>query len=243
MSQVSIIPPPNAIPKYSRIYASNNQCHKFLYHTLSCLSISDCYILPGIYLTCTMTITTLSMVLTVFVLNLHHVTDRPVPPWLERLVLVYIARIVGKCSAGREASHLIKRNMHAVLATNEPNDLGGSLESPQSQVSCRRAQLRIIQSGEDSDSAAAFVEVQESKPSNSEMGFPDSTKYEVWNGQYSRKDEDLKTYDDKVDYGKEWRKVAEVFDRLFFWLFLMAILISTLVLFHPLTDSYLKTWT
>ena len=46
--------------------------------------------------------------------------------------------------------------------------------------------------------------------------------------------------DVKKDFSKDWQRVAEVFDRLFFWLFLMAILISTLVLFHPLTDSYLK---
>ena len=46
---------------------------------------------------------------------------------------------------------------------------------------------------------------------------------------------------EKADfYAKEWRRVAEVFDRLFFWLFLLAILISTLVLFHPLTDSYIR---
>ena len=41
------------------------------------------------------------------------------------------------------------------------------------------------------------------------------------------------------DYTKDWRNMAEVFDRLFFWLFLLAILISTLVLFHPLTNTYL----
>ena len=41
-------------------------------------------------------------------------------------------------------------------------------------------------------------------------------------------------------YAKDWTRVAEVFDRLFFWLFLLAILISTLILFHPLTDTYAK---
>ena len=37
------------------------------------------------------------------------------------------------------------------------------------------------------------------------------------------------------DYSKDWKKIAEIFDRLFFWLFLLAIVISTLILFHPLT--------
>lgn len=45
----------------------------------------------------------------------------------------------------------------------------------------------------------------------------------------------------ETDFGKDWRRVAEVLDRLFFWLFLLAILISTLVLFHPLSDAYLQS--
>ncbi|KAI0242977.1 Neuronal acetylcholine receptor subunit alpha-4, partial [Lamellibrachia satsuma] len=56
---------------------------------------SDHVPLLGIYLTCTMAITTLSMVLTVFVLNLHHMGDRPVPPWVSNLVLIHVARAVG----------------------------------------------------------------------------------------------------------------------------------------------------
>lgn len=42
---------------------------------------------------------------------------------------------------------------------------------------------------------------------------------------------------------KDWKNVAETMDRLFFWLFLCAIFISTLVLFHPLTDKYIRQTT
>ena len=38
----------------------------------------------------------------------------------------------------------------------------------------------------------------------------------------------------KENYSKDWIRIAEVFDRLFFWMFLLAIVISTLVLFHPI---------
>ena len=41
--------------------------------------------------------------------------------------------------------------------------------------------------------------------------------------------------DKPADYSKDWKKIAEIFDRLFFFLFLGAFVISTLVLFHPLT--------
>ncbi len=40
------------------------------------------------------------------------------------------------------------------------------------------------------------------------------------------------------EWGKEWRRLAEVVDRLFFWIFLSAIVITTLLLFHPLTKAY-----
>ena len=42
------------------------------------------------------------------------------------------------------------------------------------------------------------------------------------------------------DNAKDWKQVAEIFDRLFFWLFLVSMLISTLVLFHPLTKTLMK---
>ena len=48
----------------------------------------------GIYLTITMGMTSLSIVLTVFVLQLHHVTQRrrPAPAWLHCLMIRYVAR-------------------------------------------------------------------------------------------------------------------------------------------------------
>jgi hypothetical protein len=42
----------------------------------------------------------------------------------------------------------------------------------------------------------------------------------------------------EAEYSKDWIKLAEVFDRIFFLLFLSAIVITTLLLFHPLTKSY-----
>ena len=54
----------------------------------------SCRWAPGVYLACTMGITTLSMVLTVYVLNLYGISDRPVPCWAQRLVMVHMARLV-----------------------------------------------------------------------------------------------------------------------------------------------------
>ena len=54
-----------------------------------------------IYLTCTLVITTLSMVLTVLVLNVYGTTDHPVPAWMRDFVLIYIARALGMCDTAR----------------------------------------------------------------------------------------------------------------------------------------------
>jgi len=54
-----------------------------------------------IYLTCTLVITTLSMVLTVLVLNIYGTTDHPVPAWMRDLVLIFIARALGMCDTAR----------------------------------------------------------------------------------------------------------------------------------------------
>lgn len=43
------------------------------------------------------------------------------------------------------------------------------------------------------------------------------------------------------DYSKDWKRVAEIVDRLFFWLFLLAITLSTLVLLHPLMTLLSET--
>lgn len=50
-----------------------------------------------------------------------------------------------------------------------------------------------------------------------------------------------------LNYSREWTRLAEVFDRLFFWLFLAAIVLSTLGLFHPILFDrkptfYNKNW-
>ena len=61
-----------------------------------------------IYLTCTLVITTLSMVLTVLVLNIYGTADHPVPVWnhpvpvwMRDFVLIFIARALGMCDTAR----------------------------------------------------------------------------------------------------------------------------------------------
>ncbi|CAD5125518.1 DgyrCDS13725 [Dimorphilus gyrociliatus] len=157
---------------------------------------SDHIPLLGVYLTATMAITTLSMILTVFVLNLHYVTEKPLSPFVKRLMLVYVARMLGMCSIENKPSINGKFRKRRMSVDFESNNLVTKSRQVSSKVSERIA-----------------------------LHSKSSTSYEKYEEN-----------DDKVsDYSQDWKRLAQVFDRLFFYLFLLAILISTLILFQPLT--------
>ena len=96
-----------------------------------------------------MAITTLSMVLTVFVLNLHHVTDRPVPRWVKTLVLVYMARMLGIQFPGDKKAAADEKQKKQ---TNKRKTLLNS-----SNHLYRRASVRIESEG---DERTAIIELQ-----------------------------------------------------------------------------------
>ena len=200
-----------------------------------------------------MAITTLSMVLTVFVLNLHHITDRPVPQWVKRLVLIYLARMMGICIKLDD-----DKGNKMPKARNRRH--GGPLGN---HVNFRRTSVRL----DDNDERTAIIELQpvgnssNQSPMHTANGDTERTSL-MHDKVYSDNDSvpsgspargrfhygtttnlANQKKDDKQleqEWARDWRRVAEVFDRLFFWLFLLAILISTLVLFHPLSDAYMK---
>ncbi len=203
----------------------------------------------GIYLTCTMAITTLSMVLTVFVLNLHHISDRPVPSWAKKVVLVYMARLMGMCQAFPQKNEH-HRNKNSRL--RQPFTSGVSF--------FRRSYTGVHGEGEESSSIielqnramAARNAVSDSSKFGSSNHVPSSpgrtSTHAFGNDLHAEKEAknglfvgEKDSKEDKApDYSKDWSRMAEVFDRLFFWLFLLAIVITTLVLFHPLTRSVFR---
>jgi hypothetical protein len=261
-----------------------------------------------------MAITTLSMVLTVFILNLHHVADRPVPLWAKKVVLIYLARALGICSLSLEEikrghqsrnagsdqghstsskNHVVRRasvrfenegterttilEIHPTHLSSDYNERQGlTLKNKQfrdnysSMASTPTTVLSSIPPSVDKASpiaktklssldvstsffAAASVdknctpstsqckdgETNNHKNDKSHPKISPSTTSPVHSHQPHKKGS-MDGTTNAPDFSKEWQKVAEVFDRLFFWLFLLAILISTLVLFHPLTDAYIK---
>ena len=160
-----------------------------------------------------MAITTLSMILTVFVLNLHHISDRPVPSAVRKAVLIYLAKMLG-----------VRTSRDVVTAS--PVSL-----TPVARGHTRKASVRL-EAGSD-ESGSAILQLQPNGQCQPVTLPGGQSSANACKATYSNKDVDIR------DFAKEWKKVAEVFDRLFFWLFLLAIMISTLVLFHPLIDAYM----
>ena len=147
-----------------------------------------------------MGITTLSMVLTVLVLNLHFTSDFPVPSWLNTIVLQYIARALCMC----QDAPIVMTKPTQYPAQNRPmvgvpHHKSDAEEEEMVELTIRRRLL-----GERCDCSD------------------------------QKKDINMGNQEQELDYSKDWKKLADVVDRLFFWFFLLAIIVSTLILFQPL---------
>ena len=222
-----------------------------------------------------MAITTLSMVLTVFVLNLHHITDRPVPPWARKIVFVYLARAMGMCAlAGDTSGTTTVQISPKVERRRQPRSSNGGFfrrsytgldDEIDETAAIFELQNRTNQPPETKQSNVGpsdIVEMMESPwilrnshntPNHRIRGAPshptspahaqNNVRQEpaeplADNNRNEQRHKDREK--EKTDqYAKDWKRMAEIFDRLFFWLFLLAILVTTLILFHPLTKSYI----
>jgi len=221
-----------------------------------------------IYLTCTLVITTLSMVLTVLVLNIYGTADHPVPVWLRDFVLIFIARALGMCDTAR--TYQEAKDVAAAAARTERHrarlrDNGAGLnffvrtamvgrERQQRAMADERErrkqrQRRQRAMADDEDAASTtFLEMVERPGTTAAGGAGSADECESLNpvrrsgtsrggGLYT---EPVKDSPLVPDYSKDWKRVAEIVDRLFFWLFLLAITLSTLVLLHPLMTLLTK---
>jgi len=204
---------------------------------------SMCVVITGVYLTCTMAITTLAMVSTVFVGNLYETKDRPVPAWARTAVLNYAARLLGYCTRCVDAPAGFEppptppppppvMSDHDQAYEDDEDDDGRSMSSWH-QASCRLATLQdattpdtgvdggeIYRPRSPSTSPAIRLIVRGS----SVLGHATTAVVNRRRGgiQIAR------------SYSKDWTNVGAVCDRLFFWLCLCLAVTTTVVLFQPL---------
>ena len=266
----------------------------------------------GIYLTCTMAITTLSMVLTVLVLNLNSISERRVPPWMQIVVFRYLSPIFckGRYVSSSDDADDVKQGSTGVLSTrgtaerlanyNRCNDFtslmsisevtsantctdvmpNGNCSPDESTNVCTQlatsetttsfatsltpllrgdgkcAGRSVSWSESNNDVTAVHGDTHPQKlavPSNSNRKSKparlaalsprklerDVRAQRTMTSQLAAAAEPRERKEEE-DYSKEWQKVAEVVDRVFFWVFLVAITIVSLLLFHPLAMEHVQ---
>uniref|UniRef100_A0A914DII9 Uncharacterized protein n=1 Tax=Acrobeloides nanus TaxID=290746 RepID=A0A914DII9_9BILA len=180
---------------------------------------SDSVPLIGMYLTAVMTLTSCSVILTVMILNFHHrgPFNKPVPKWARSLVLDKLRRllrmklepvIIGDYSLSGVTSNGVIRRISTRLDSND-FILSNLNHEAENQLHETTEFLGLDTSGGD----AAVIRKKKKKMSELHQ-------------QLLRTLQSLMKKQDGEDKGQmkahEWRQVAQVIDRLFFWIFLIA---------------------
>ena len=214
------------------------------------------FVVSGIYLTCTMAITTLAMVATVFVLNLYGMKEKPVPMWARKIFVVYLARVLCMCNCASPQEHRRRdvevrynhsrrdKYTYKLVRTTDPSAPDAPLYDSNFYMTAKAHCSSDPQEPLMPCDSASSASPASSRPSAhaSPMRTPRASSEEQSQSfpQYpaqSITDDHGRIALAQADYAKDWVHVAAVCDRLFFWLCFLFISITTLLLFHPLTTS------
>lgn len=187
------------------------------------------------------------MVLTVLVLNLNAISDRPVPYWVHRILVDYIGRLFCGCGATSSSGSRCggARAGGGAGGGGECGSVSGGYH--------KQTQLKRVTQYGPTMNTRIHDDLEEEVPIialNGSATSAQETSFAFLNSRHSsdmggstgvrthsvtgRTGVELK---DKPDYSKDWQQLAEVVDRLFFWSFLLAIVGISLLLFHPLTKQ------
>ena len=207
-----------------------------------------------------MAITTLAMVATVFVGNLYERKDKPVPDWAKTLLMKYVAKILCMCDCGPEP---INTDPDCILDGNERNGNGKKsdrkiekfrLVTLLNPTNAGRKQHRSHGSGLynscDTENRSKSCDRRTGCDGRLRKGsLPSASVSASSSGLLGpllhRRPSDTPSAvvpqqpppPEKSNYAKDWGHVAAVCDRFFFWLCLLFIVATTMLLFHPLTTS------
>lgn len=167
------------------------------------------YAISVIYLTCTMALGTFSVCLTVFILNLHHRDgEYPVPRLAHVLILRYLASILWV--QARKPKTLADRRKRYDSPDGAP--YGRGIRQAANHVG-------IVQH--------IAKPTDYSRPAlNGSAGFGE--------GRFADKTEPLIfeeiCMDEVEDFSYEWKELAHVLDRLFFWIVLLSMTASAMII-------------
>ena len=157
-----------------------------------------------VYLTCIMALGTMSVCMTVLVLNFHHRdSERPVPKWAKIFVFSYLAKIL--CVGARK-----------------PQTLAGKMHLLERQDSANGVTLRhgIRRIAHDVGLLKPML-----NPNGDVEGSPTCTKLSIGDQVYP-----VKRDKNKLDHSTDWKEIAHVLDRFFFIIVLILMTCSAMII-------------
>ena len=181
----------------------------------------------GIYLTVTMAMTSLSIVLTVFVLQLHHVgpNQKPAPAWIKNSVIKVIAPLL--CMKSYVDNHY--NNTSAAKASDDMtmtsfsdyvdyNNCNGKASYPPHHQSHLHPLLSHSPS------------TRRHRPPRADYLSDDQFSYDQISNHLKILVSKHDGEDEFQDIINEWRLIAHIMDRFLFWIFLVGSFLSSLVI-------------
>ena len=198
--------------------------------------------ISAIYLTYFMMVTTLSVAVSVLVIKFHYKSpDYPPPQWARVLVFHYLARLVCMDSHGTLRTLLEKnpskprRDVTSLTWSGTMTDeLSRESRDIMSPDGCE--QYELMQSNRNLHTGPGYPNIRRNvrESSLNSMDPMDNHPRRKHNGIYTRARLSLNEYTDdeqdaleKAKEVNEWKKIAEVLDRVFFYLFLMFLIVPT----------------
>lgn len=195
-----------------------------------------------------MAITTLAMVATVLVGNLYEMKDRPVPTWAKKILMVHVARLLCVCDCAHDSTLICQENdektserLHLVTllnpyavarlpigrCTTNISSRSSSGEEDPWRRRHRSLERRTQSRGTEKDQRSVTAMSNSRRLSRSKrLSAVQKATLPPEPSSFVR-----------VNFASDWAHVAAVCDRFFFWLCLLFIAVTTLLLFHPLTTS------
>ncbi|XP_052281224.1 neuronal acetylcholine receptor subunit alpha-3-like [Dreissena polymorpha] len=171
--------------------------------------------LIGIYLTVTMGMTSLSIILTVFVLQLHYVGphQKGVPHWLQFVSYELLARLV--CMRPRHNPFMSGFRSNSAVINRFPND------EHTSQIRTATLLPQQVLLNQFDNNHSVNLNLLEPNPDETQDRITVSLKQLVEKQDLEERHQDIVN---------EWRFVAMIMDRVLFWLFLLAAILSSIII-------------
>ena len=172
--------------------------------------------LLGIYLNCIMILTTISVIMCVFIIHIHN--RCPFKPantlitWFYKFTITYLNRTPFTCSKKCDHSQFLR---HQAKVSSASPDEDMSPLNLQKKASDRQL-FRLVQTKNKGNYILCLQEADLGKGMS--------------NGEQARRKKFIAPRSKKEDRSLQWQRVAEIWDKIFFWIELGAVSVCTVVI-------------